>query len=157
MERKIFELSEILSGKIAVHTSYDNEFNLMTQALGDAEEYLALARKSEINEMKKMQCTFIDNLTRCWNNQNTTEFYKIATAANQEIKDWYDRDFNAKDHGMKVAKFAETIVADIVIYAGVAYLNGPEVVAVAIASGVSGLVATQTHTMMVVLVAKRLV
>lgn len=139
LERKIYDLSEILSRKITEHINYENEFNLMTQVLDDSDESVH-EKKTEIKEMQVLQETFIEKLTTCKNNKNISEFYRVATEANQEIKDWYDRDFNAKDHGVKIAKFGLTIVAEVGIMATVATIGAPELLGVAFVAGLNGVV-----------------
>lgn len=101
----------------------------------------ALEKRAEMKEMKALQSEFIGNISTCLNNKNVSEYYRIATEANQDIKDWYDRDFDTSDHMTQIAKFAAAIVLEAAVTIFIGSIGAPAMVGVAVVAGVNGVVA----------------
>lgn len=141
LETKIYELGTILSSKSTEHTNYEVEFN-MWNSLGEGDtDNGALEKRAEMKEMKALQSEFLGNISTCLNNKNVSEYYRIATEANQDIKDWYDRDFDASDHMSQIAKFAAAIVLEAAVTIFIGSIGAPAMVGVAVVAGVNGVVA----------------
>lgn len=139
LQTKIYDLGTTLSNKSVEHTNYEIEFNMWNPI--DEEDPKLLEKQTERQEMKALQQELLGNISTCLDNKNVTEYYRIASEVNQDIKDWYDRDFDASDHASQIAKFVFVVVAEAAVTFGLASIGAPAMVGVALIAGVNGLAA----------------
>ncbi len=141
IENKITEFDEVLQQKLILHQILESEFDSVNIETSNNDMCVSDEQKlREIEELKMLNKAFISKMQRCKDNQLVMSYFQTANKANSEIEEWYDRDFNAKNHANQVASIVVGAVIEGIIITGVVALTGTELVGYAVAAGFTSLV-----------------